>query len=108
MTASGKHETTGRSVVEVAGLRKNFGTHEVLRGIDLSVHRGEVVTIIGPSGSGKSTLLRCLNLLEIPTSGSLHVLGLDLRSPRINLPELRRRSRHGVSVLQSVSAYERS
>ena len=50
-------------VIEVTGLKKAFGLHEVLCGIDLSVRRGEVVTIIGPSGSGKSTFLRCLNLL---------------------------------------------
>ncbi|MGE0492433.1 MAG: amino acid ABC transporter ATP-binding protein [Vulcanimicrobiota bacterium] len=53
------------------GIHKNFGDLEVLRGVDLEVAQGEVVTLIGPSGSGKSTLLRCLNLLEIPNQGSL-------------------------------------
>ena len=56
---------------EVKGLRKSFGPLEVLKGVDLSVSRGEVVTLIGPSGSGKSTLLRCLNLLERPDDGDL-------------------------------------
>ncbi len=51
-------------LIEVRGLRKTFGSLEVLRGIDLDMRRGEVVVIIGPSGSGKSTLLRCLNRLE--------------------------------------------
>ena len=78
-------------VVDVVDLRKSFGAVEVLRGVSLSVDRGEVVTIIGPSGSGKSTFLRCLNRLEIPTSGSIEVLGIDLMSPRISLPLLRRR-----------------
>ncbi|MEP7241566.1 MAG: amino acid ABC transporter ATP-binding protein [Devosia sp.] len=78
-------------VVEVVDLRKNFGEVEVLRGVSLSVNRGEVVTIIGPSGSGKSTLLRCLNLLEVPTSGSVEVLGTNLMGTRVSLPLLRRR-----------------
>jgi glutamine transport system ATP-binding protein len=55
--------------VRVKGLRKDFGSLEVLRGIDLEVREGEVVCMIGPSGSGKSTFLRCLNFLETPTGG---------------------------------------
>jgi ABC-type polar amino acid transport system ATPase subunit len=78
-------------VIEVTALRKAFGLHEVLRGIDLSVRKGEVVTIIGPSGSGKSTFLRCLNLLEIPTTGSVRVLDLELTGGHVNLPAVRRR-----------------
>ena len=50
-------------VLRLSGIRKRFGTHEALAGIDLEIARGEVVVIIGPSGSGKSTLLRCINLL---------------------------------------------
>jgi len=64
-------------VVQAAGLRKSFGDHEVLCGVDLSVHAGEHVVIFGPSGSGKSTLLRTLNLLEEPSAGSLRVLGTE-------------------------------
>jgi polar amino acid transport system ATP-binding protein len=78
-------------VVQVRSLRKSFGNHEVLRGIDLDVTRGEVLTIIGPSGSGKSTLLRCLNLLEQPTAGSINILGVELTSGRVDLPSIRRR-----------------
>lgn len=59
------------NALEVRGLRKSFGELTVLDGVDLTVERGEVVTLIGPSGSGKSTLLRCLNLLETPDSGEL-------------------------------------
>ena len=56
-------------LVETTGVEKNFGTNQVLKGIDFSVERGQVVTIIGRSGSGKSTFLRCLNLLETPDDG---------------------------------------
>ena len=56
--------------VVITDLHKSFGSVQVLRGVDLSVARGEVVCIIGPSGSGKSTLLRCVNLLETPTARS--------------------------------------
>jgi len=59
----------------VEGLRKRFGAHEVLRGIDLEVQRGETLVIIGASGSGKSTLLRCMNFLEIPDGGRVHLDG---------------------------------
>ena len=59
------------NVIEVKHLNKSFGTHEVLKDIDFSVEKGEVVCIIGSSGSGKSTLLRCINLLEIPSGGEI-------------------------------------
>jgi polar amino acid transport system ATP-binding protein len=66
------------SIVEISGLRKSFGTNEVLKGIDLQVAAGEVIAIIGKSGSGKSTLLRCINGLETFQSGSLTVDGKPL------------------------------
>ncbi|MGF2949285.1 amino acid ABC transporter ATP-binding protein [Microbacterium alcoholitolerans] len=62
-------------VIRVRGLRKSYGDVEVLKGVDLDVEAGEVVCIIGPSGSGKSTMLRCLNHLEVPTGGTVEVLG---------------------------------
>jgi polar amino acid transport system ATP-binding protein len=65
-------------IIEIAALRKSFGSNEVLKGIDLSVRRGEVVAIIGKSGSGKSTLLRCINGLEEFQSGTLMVEGKRL------------------------------
>jgi polar amino acid transport system ATP-binding protein len=66
-------------IVDVRGLRKRFGTNEVLKGIDLGVKRGEVIAIIGKSGSGKSTLLRCINGLEVFQEGSLSVDGQPLK-----------------------------
>ena len=66
------------SLVSVKGLRKSFGDLEILKGIDLEVRRGEVLSIIGPSGSGKTTILRCLNLLERPTGGRIDIDGQNL------------------------------
>lgn len=65
-------------MINVKGLRKTFGTHEVLKGIDLTVERGDVAVLIGPSGCGKSTLLRCLDLLEQPTEGRIEIAGKSL------------------------------
>ena len=62
-------------LLKVEQLRKAFGSHEVLRGIDMQVNRGDVTCIVGPSGSGKSTLLRCLNHLEKPTRGAVFLMG---------------------------------
>ena len=68
------------SMISVKGLRKNFGKHEVLKGIDIEIQPGEVVAIVGPSGCGKSTFLRCLNLLEKPSGGSILYHDVDLVS----------------------------
>jgi polar amino acid transport system ATP-binding protein len=77
--------------IVVQGLHKSFGAQAVLAGIDLTVHTGEVMCIIGPSGSGKSTLLRCVNLLEIPTQGRIEVLGTEITNPDCEVDQLRRR-----------------
>jgi ABC-type polar amino acid transport system ATPase subunit len=63
------------SMIEIKGLRKSFGDHEVLKGIDQNVEEGEVLCIVGPSGSGKSTMLRCINRLEEPTGGEIFIDG---------------------------------
>ena len=68
---------TGRAVVELRGIKKSFGSLEVLHGVDLTVHAGEHVVIFGPSGSGKSTVLRTINMLEEPSEGSVRVLGVE-------------------------------
>lgn len=77
------------ALIRVEGLRKSFGSLEVLKDINFEVHTGEVVTIIGASGSGKSTLLRCINLLETPDSGSVWFHGSDLCNSRTNVNKLR-------------------
>jgi polar amino acid transport system ATP-binding protein len=78
------------TVVRVSDLHKSFGSNEVLRGIDLEVARGEVVCIIGPSGSGKSTLLRCVNLLEVPTAGTVVVGDHEMTDPDVDIDAARR------------------
>ena len=72
-------------IISTRGLRKTFGKIDVLKGIDVDIHKGEVVCVIGASGSGKSTFLRCLNLLEKPTGGTIFFDGVDLTSSKINL-----------------------
>ena len=72
-------------VIEVKGLHKAFGSHEVLRGIDFTASKGEAVCIIGSSGSGKSTLLRCINLLETPDAGEILYHGEDILSGKVSM-----------------------
>jgi len=75
-------------VIEIRGLHKAFGSHEVLKGIDFTASKGEVVCIIGSSGSGKSTLLRCINLLENPDKGEIRYHGQDiLTDESVNMPK---------------------
>ncbi len=76
-------------VIELVHLQKQFGDNTVLRDINLSVSKGEVLSIIGASGSGKSTMLRCINLLETPTSGQVLYHGRDITGPDINLSQYR-------------------
>ena len=73
------------AIIAVRHLSKSFGDHEVLRDVDFSVTKGQVVSIIGSSGSGKSTLLRCMNLLEKPSGGEVLYHGRDIRSPGFDL-----------------------
>lgn len=82
---------SGKKLIEVKGLKKNFGALEVLKGIDETIHKGEVVSIIGPSGSGKSTFLRCLNLLEKPSSGQVIFESVDIADKKINIDHHRQK-----------------
>jgi len=65
-------------VIRIEGLRKSFGQNEILKGIDFSIQKGEVVCLIGASGSGKSTMLRCINLLEVATAGAIYFHGTNI------------------------------
>jgi len=92
----------GDVVLDMRGVRKRFGKNEVLKGVDLTLQRHEVVCLIGASGSGKSTLLRCCNMLERIDQGSIEVLGTELASPRINEDLVRR---HIGIVFQSFNLF---
>lgn len=72
-------------MIDVRQLHKSYGKNDVLKGIDVSIAKGEVVVVIGPSGSGKSTFLRCLNLLEQPTSGQIEFEGVSITDPKHNI-----------------------
>ena len=73
-------------LIRVEKLEKHFGeTIHALNGVNAEIKRGEVVVVIGPSGSGKSTFLRCLNLLELPTSGTITFEGVDITDPKVNI-----------------------
>ena len=90
------------NILEIRHLGKSFGTHEVLRDIDFTVKKGDVISIIGASGSGKSTLLRCVNLLETPSSGQILYPGTDVAGRGVNAPEYRS---HVGMVFQSFNLF---
>lgn len=71
--------------IQVIDLKKNFSETKVLKGISTQIRKGEVVVILGPSGSGKSTFLRCLNLLEVPSSGQIFFEGTEITNPKNNI-----------------------
>ncbi len=77
------------SILNLTNIHKSFGNNEVLKGIDLQISEGEVVTLIGSSGSGKSTLLRCINLLEEPNSGSIEFAGQDIIDGDLDIDQFR-------------------
>lgn len=77
------------NILEISHLEKSFGTHVVLKDIDFTVKKGDVISIIGASGSGKSTMLRCINLLENPTGGSILYHGEDITDPKMSVPAYR-------------------
>jgi len=78
-------------IIRTENLKKNFGKLEVLKGIDLTVMKGEVISIIGPSGGGKSTFLRCLNLLETPDEGKIFFEGTDIMTHKKDISKYRQK-----------------
>jgi polar amino acid transport system ATP-binding protein len=90
-SSAGNTGTINAAGVSIKDLRKSYGTNEVLKGISLDVAPGEVVCLIGPSGSGKSTLLRCVNLLEQPNEGVIHVGGFEATHPDVDIDKMRRK-----------------
>ena len=79
----------GEVMISIRGLQKHYGDLVVLKGIDLDVHRGEKVVVLGPSGSGKSTMLRCLNALEDPDCGQISIDGVEITDRKTNINKVR-------------------
>ena len=90
MPNQGEDGATAPVAIAVRDLRKSFGTHEVLKGVSLTAHEGDVVAIIGGSGSGKSTMLRCINFLETPSAGTIEIGGEAVKMHADGLPSDRR------------------
>ena len=79
------------AMIKVEHLGKQFGDVTVLKDVNAEIRKGEVVAIIGPSGAGKSTFLRCLNLLEQPTSGAIHIDGVNILDGKTDIARVRRK-----------------
>ena len=77
-------------MIDVINLRKSFGDLEILKGINITINKGDIVAVLGPSGSGKSTFLRCLNCMEDPTSGSIVFKGVDIADMKVDINVHRR------------------
>ena len=92
-------------ILAVSGLVKRFGTLEVLKGIDLTAQRGEVVSVIGPSGTGKSTLLRCINFLEKPTCGRIAIGDVAVQEPRGRRRDIARLRSRTAMVFQNYNLF---
>lgn len=89
-------------MIEVINLEKHFGDNEVLRGINVTIEKGDIMVVIGPSGSGKSTFLRCLNCMEDPTGGQIIFNGVDIADPKVDINIHRR---HMGMVFQHFNLY---
>lgn len=94
--------TANETLISVKGLKKHFGKLQVLKGVDIDIHSGEVVVVIGPSGSGKSTFLRCINLLETPTSGEILYHDKNVTGKSVNAAKYRS---HVGMVFQSFNLF---
>ena len=77
-------------MIDVINLRKSFGDKEILKGINVTINKGDIVAVLGPSGSGKSTFLRCLNCMEDPTGGNIIFNGVDIADMKVDINVHRR------------------
>ena len=80
-----------KTLIRVVNLKKDFGSNHVLRGINYEIHKGEKIVLVGPSGCGKSTFLRCMNLLEVPTSGEVWLDDVQVNGPKTDINKIRQR-----------------
>ena len=88
-------------MIDVINLRKSFGDKEILKGINVTINKGDIVAVLGPSGSGKSTFLRCLNCMEDPTGGSIIFNGVDIADMKVDINVHRRHMGNGIPAFQS-------
>ncbi len=92
-------------MLEIQGLHKSIGGNEILRGVDLSIEKGDVLAVLGPSGGGKTTLLRCLNYLERADAGTMTFLGRKMDMPALSRREIAEYRRHTAFVFQSFNLF---
>jgi polar amino acid transport system ATP-binding protein len=95
-------DTLPQAIVRIEHLKKSFGSLEVLKDVELTVQKGEVVVILGPSGSGKSTMLRCINKLEQPTGGKIFFENEEITDPKTDINKMRQ---HIGMVFQSFNLF---
>ena len=88
---TGETENKTEKLIDVIDLKKSFGDLEVLKGISVTINKGDIVCVIGPSGSGKSTFLRCLNCMEDPTGGQIIFDGVDIADMKVDINVHRRK-----------------
>ena len=92
-------------MIKINNLKKKFGNDEILKGINLELKKGEVVVIIGPSGSGKSTFLRCLNYLEVPTSGEIQIADLKVETDKVSKRDIHNLRSKSAMVFQNYNLF---
>ncbi|MCR1950150.1 amino acid ABC transporter ATP-binding protein [Clostridium sp. DSM 100503] len=92
-------------MIKIRNLKKKFGNDEILKGINLELKKGEVVVIIGPSGAGKSTFLRCLNYLEIPTSGEIQIADLKVETDKVSKRDIHNLRSKSAMVFQNYNLF---
>lgn len=93
-------------MIDIKELRKSFGHNEVLKGINIKVDKGEIISILGPSGSGKTTLLRCLNYLESPDGGTVTIGDISINSGKVNKKEIINLRKKSAMVFQSYNLFQ--
>ena len=94
-----------QEMLKITGIRKSFSTLDVLKGVDLTVHKGEVVSLIGPSGSGKTTLLRCANFLDQAEDGTMVLDGQTYHLGHVRRTEMYEARRHTAFVFQNYNLF---